>query len=127
MEKVNYPNDYNRVMPYLIVQDAASFMAFVKTVFDAKEKMKDVAEDGSVRHGELIIGDSIIMVGNAQKEWPPMTAGLFIYVADADATWQKAIENGATTVMPITSKDYGRAGGVLDPFGNTWWITAHQQ
>ena len=53
-----------------------------------------------------------------------MPAGLFIYVEDADETYKKAIEEGATVVTTLSDQAYGRSGGVKDPFGNTWWITA---
>jgi uncharacterized glyoxalase superfamily protein PhnB len=49
---------------------------------------------------------------------------MFVYVADADVTFDKAIKAGSTTVMEIADLEYGRSGGVTDPFGNVWWITS---
>jgi len=64
------------------------------------------------------------MFGGSTEDWSVMTAGLFIYVEDADATYQKAMEAGAATVMALSDQAYGRTCGVKDPEGNTWWITS---
>jgi uncharacterized glyoxalase superfamily protein PhnB len=64
------------------------------------------------------------MFGQSSADWGSDNAGLFVYVEDADATFKKALDAGATEVMPVTDQSYGRSGGVKDPFGNTWWITA---
>jgi uncharacterized glyoxalase superfamily protein PhnB len=45
-------------------------------------------------------------------------------VKNADETFEKAINEGATIVREITEQSYGRSGGIKDPFGNIWWITA---
>jgi PhnB protein len=42
---------------------------------------------------------------------------LFIYVADCDATYQRALDNGAISIMPPANQDYGRSCGVRMPFG----------
>jgi uncharacterized glyoxalase superfamily protein PhnB len=69
------------------------------------------------------VGDSRIMLGEAHKEWKPMPTGIYLYVKDSDAVFQKAVEAGAETVMPVTNQFYGdRHGGVRDPSGNLWWI-----
>ena len=37
---------------------------------------------------------------------------------------KKAIENGAALEMEAGDMPYGdRQGGVVDPFGNLWWIS----
>jgi PhnB protein len=53
-----------------------------------------------------------------------MTFGL--YVQDADKAFQKALDAGATLVMPVSDMFYGdRVGQVMDPFGYKWMITTH--
>lgn len=117
------PDYYRTVMPYLILEDASAFLAFTKTVFGAKEKMKTQDDEG-IRHAEIVIGDSTIMLGQSGGSWKPQPAGLYINVDSADETYQKALEAGATNVMELSDQDYGRTCGVLDPCGNTWWITS---
>ncbi|MDX2001651.1 MAG: VOC family protein [Chitinophagales bacterium] len=123
---MNIPQGYQTVMPYLIIRNADQFFDWMQQVFGATEKMRVNNEDGSLMHGELQIDDNnTIMYGQASAEWGENTGGFFIYVADADATYQKALDKGASSLMEMSDRDYGRTGGVKDPFGNTWWITTH--
>jgi len=120
----NIPSGYQQVMPYLIIPRALQFIEFTQDVFGATLKMKEMRDEHTVGHCEILIGESCIMFGEASGEFPTMNAGLFIYVADADETYSKALDAGATAVMPLSDQNYGRTGGILDPFGNTWWITS---
>ncbi|MBP1223192.1 VOC family protein [Flavobacterium sp. 1355] len=118
------PIGHQTVMPYLILNGALQFIAFTKNVFNAKTLSKALHEDGTVMHAEVIIGESTIMVTDEIKDWTKQTANLFVYVPNADETFKKAIDAGATIVMELSDKDYGRTCGVTDPFGNVWWITS---
>jgi PhnB protein len=120
---MNIPNGHQAVMPYLMLEDAAGFMDFAKTVFDA-EVTHQTMRDGLVGHCEIQIGGSTIMFSNSRDEWKPATANMFVYVESADATYEKAIANGSETIMPPADQEYGRSCGVSDPFGNVWWITS---
>ncbi|MEJ7680943.1 MAG: VOC family protein [Segetibacter sp.] len=124
MENLEIPTGYQRVMPYLIIKNATVFFNFMQKVFEATEKMKIMRDDTHIMHGELQIGESTIMFADSTEEFKPQTAGLFVYVQDADETYNKALEEGATSVTAMSKQDYGRSGGVLDPFGNVWWITS---
>lgn len=119
------PDYYRTVMPYLIVEDASEFLDFTKNVFGAEEKIKTEDEEG-IRHAEIAIGDSTIMLGQSGGPWKPQPAGLYINVESADDTYKKALDAGATTVMELSNENYGRTCGVLDPCGNTWWITSQE-
>ena len=125
MQKINFPTDYQQVMPYLILQNAAGFMQFMKDVFGAVEKMKHMRDEHIIMHGEVNVGECVIMFAEATDQYGVQNGGFFIYVADADATYEKALSLGATAVMPVSDQQYGRSGGVKDPFGNTWWVTTH--
>ncbi len=124
MINVTIPDGYNRVMPYLIVADAEAFLSFTQKVFGAEEKLREMRDESTIKHAEVRIGDSVIMFGQSIEKWPPQGAGMFIYVDDADAVYQKALAEGATEIMKPEDQPYGRSGGVQDPFGNTWWITS---
>ncbi len=128
MNKVQVPQGYQQVMPYLILNDANGFLQFVTEVFEAKEKMLMHRDDKSIMHGEVFIGDSVIMFAQATSEFPAGPgASFFIYVADVDKTFQDVLNRGGTAVQKVDDKDYGRSGGATDPFGNTWWITSAKQ
>lgn len=120
---MNLPQGYQTVMPYLILKDVAAFIDFTKTVFGAEEMAVYNNENGSIMHAEIQIGGSTLMMGQSTEDWGVQNAGLYIHVEDTDGTFQKALEQGATVIMPVENKEYGRTCGVKDPQGNTWWIT----
>jgi PhnB protein len=121
------PENYNRVMPYLILEDAPGFLTFTQKLFNAKELQKVTDDNGGIIHAEIKIGDSIIMCGNSGGQWKPQPAGLYIHVENSDETYRKAIELGAKSVMEPSDQSYGRASGITDPFGNTWWLTSAKE
>ena len=120
---------YHRVTPYLLVQGAEKLITFMKNAFDAKETERYSMPDGSIGHAEVRIGDSVIMVADAQgDEYKPMAAGIHLYVEDCDVTYKRAIGAGATSVREPQDQFYGdRSAGVNDQFGNKWWIATHKE
>ncbi|RYY21762.1 MAG: VOC family protein [Chitinophagaceae bacterium] len=127
MDAIKFPQGYNQVMPYLILENANAFQTFMETVFHAEEKMKVLRDDKTIMHAELRLGDVVIMFAQSSNEFPPTPGAFFIYVNDADATFNDALANGATKLQDVTDQDYGRSGGVKDSNGNTWWITAEKK
>lgn len=67
------------------------------------------------------------MAGEPVAEYGSFPASIYIYVSDCDSIYEKAIQNGAKSIMvPTDMKHAGeRYGGVKDPFGNIWWIATH--
>ena len=115
---------YPTIVPYLVLKRAEKFIDFTEMVFDATLKIKQMRDEKLIMHAEVQIGDSIIMFADETPEFSNSTAGLFVTVKDADAAFQKALDHGAIIVSDLSDQSYGRGGGVKDPFGNTWWITA---
>lgn len=111
------------VSPYFLVKDGAAFLAFMTNVFGATTVAVHHNESGGIMHGEAGIDDSIIMFGESTGDYPPETGSVFVYVKDTDETYKKAMAAGSTSRQEPSTKDYGRAAGIRDPFGNTWWIT----
>lgn len=123
MNSQSLPNGYQHVMPYIIVPDPEALLKFMKAVLGATERRIDRRDDGSFGHGEVNVGESVIMFSGSAADWEPNPAGLFVYVDDADAAFAKALEQGASEVMAVTDQSYGRSGGVKDTNGCTWWLT----
>ena len=68
----------------------------------------------------------LMLAGARPPEWPAQSASFYLYVADCDATYKKAIAAGATSIMEPADQFYGdRHGGVKDASGNSWWIATH--
>ena len=110
------PEGWNCITPYLAVRNAKAAIAFYQKAFGAKE-----------------IG-RLIMLSEEMPEWgnkSPATLGattvaMVLYVANADTTFQQALDAGATAVSPVKDEFYGdRSGVVLDPFGHKWHINTH--
>jgi PhnB protein len=111
----------------LIVEGADGLINFLKQAFGAEQRgPRMTTADGSIGHAEVVIGDSVVMVADATEQFLPKSSLLHLYVLDCDATYQRALEAGATSTQEPTDQFYGdRSGGVADAWGNTWWISTH--
>jgi PhnB protein len=116
---------YRTVTPYLVVSNADAELAFLKAAFGGTEIQVHRNEDKTVMHAEIQIGDSLIMLGQAGGQSAARPAALYLWVADVDATYAKALSAGATSESAPEDKPYGhRNAGVVDQNGVTWWIGA---
>ncbi|NGY06880.1 VOC family protein [Solimonas terrae] len=117
------PQGYNAVAPYLIVGDAGATIDFLVATFGATPLRMIPHEDGRLRHGEVRIDDSVVMLADAMEGWPPVPSHVHVYVADVDATYARALRAGATGVQaPVQQDDPDRRGGFRDAGGTTWWV-----
>ena len=120
------PDGYHSITPYLVVQGVPKLIEFLKRAFEAKETERVTQPDGRVRHAEVKIGDSVVMLGEATGEHTPMPTSLYLYVPDADTTYKRALQAGGISLMEPANQFYGdRNAGVKDPVGNHWWIATH--
>jgi uncharacterized glyoxalase superfamily protein PhnB len=117
------PAGYGTVTPWIISTNAAGLIAFLQRAFDGELIGRVDNPDGTVGHAEVRIGTSIVMAFDGKPEWGPTPAFLRLYLPDAEATFRKAIEAGATEVTRVTHLAFGdKVGRVRDPFGNVWWL-----
>ena len=117
------PAGYTNVSPYLIVDGAGRSIEFLTRVFDARELRRFADDTGRVRHAEVRLGDSVLMIADGADGWPPVPSHVHVYVEDVDATYRKALAAGAQAVQePGQRGDEDRRGGVKDAGGTTWWI-----
>ncbi|ANN20672.1 extradiol dioxygenase [Amycolatopsis orientalis] len=118
------PTGYHSVTPWIISRDTARVIDFLKRVFDAEPLGEPVyVEGGKIGHAEVRIGDSVVMLFDAQDDWIETPAYLRLYVEDSVETQRRAVEAGAEEVTRQTELFFGdRVGRVRDPFGNLWWI-----
>lgn len=120
------PERYHSVTPYLIVENAAGLIEFLKQAFEAEELMRMAQPDGGIMHAEVRLGDATIMLADATDQYPPTPAFLYLYVEDTDAVYHKALAAGATAIREPTDEFYGdRTAAVRDAFGNQWGIATH--
>ncbi len=128
------PEGFHTVTPYVTIKGAAKAIEFYKEAFGATEIFRWADPDGSIRHAEVVIGSSPVMLTDEAPEFGmagPQSLGgspvhMFLYVEDVDAVFSRAIAAGATELMPVEdSEDGDRRGGVTDPFGHVWYIATH--
>ena len=112
---------------YLAVRAANELIDFVKRAFGAEELLRTSGSGGGL-HAEVRIGDTKLMIGGGEA-WrgTPTPTALHLYVTDADSTYRRALEAGATSLRPPVDQPYGdREASVTDLAGNHWYIATHQ-
>ena len=120
------PDGFHTVTPYLVIQGVNKLLDFVSHAFDAKITDSIEMPDGSVKHAEVQIGDSRVMIGEAGDGQDPMPGMLYLYVPDIDVFYAQAMAAGAESIQEPTDHFYGdRSGGVKDSCGNIWYIATH--
>ena len=128
------PEGYHSVTPYLVIKNAAAAIEFYKKAFGAVELFRMPAPGSKIRHAEIKIGDSPVMLAD---EYPDMgfkgpesfggtPVSLMIYVDDVDNIYPQAIAAGGKELRPLQNQFYGdRSGTLIDPFGHVWTIGMH--
>ncbi len=115
---------FNNIAPYILVNGAAKFMEFLISGFEGTERIRVPRPDGAIMHAEVGIGDSVIELAEANDQFPPRPMTTHLYVPNADATYARALQAGATSIYAPTddhpSGDHW--GAIKDPFGNVWYI-----
>ena len=120
------PEGFHTVTPYLVADEAEQLIDFIKNAFNGKLTFIFKDTNNRVLHATVEIGNSIIMISDTMEGTPAQTSMLYLYLEDADAVYNKAIQANATSVRELKTEFYGdRAGAVKDEWGNTWWIATH--
>ena len=118
--------------PHLVVDDAAAAIDFYVKAFDAVEVVRVPRPDGKLVHASVRINGFLVMLNDDFPEMsggksmtPPALGGtpvtIHLTVTDVDAAFQRALDAGATVVVPLEEQFWGdRYGMVADPFGHHW-------
>src|SRR5262249_3762816 len=128
------PDGYHTITPQLTLDNAPQTIDWYKKALGAEEISRSVGPDGKIMHAELKIGDSRFMVNDGMmgskgpQAFGGSPAGLWLYVENSDALFNRAVNAGAKVQMPIDTQFWGdRAGAVADPAGYTWWIATRKE
>ena len=127
------PGNTSLVMPRLVCEDAAAEMEFCIRTFAAEELNRRPGPDGKVAHGLLKISGEMIMIEGVWPNLPsraPMPDAsspvvIFVYVADVDATIDRAVANGGRVLVPLQDQFWGdRIAWFIDPAGHVWTVAS---
>jgi PhnB protein len=123
MKTNTIPTGYHTVTPYLTISGAADLIEFLKQAFAAREKERITQADGTISHAEVIVGDSVIMLGEPKGACKPMGGAFYLYVEEVDAVYLRALAAGADSAMAPADQFWGdRTATVHDRFGNIWHL-----
>jgi PhnB protein len=132
------PEGHHTVTPQLILDNAAQAIDWYKKALGAEEVARAAGPDGKIMHGEIRIGNSLIMLNDAMggargpKAMGGSPASLWIYVEDCDGLFNRAVAAGAQ-VSPgpmgqLADQFWGdRTGTFTDPHGYQWTIATRKE
>ena len=111
---------YHSINPYFVVTDVPSFVEFLVNVFGGVEHgEREMRADGTTAHADVLVGDSLVMMSEADAEYAARPAVHFAYVDDVDATYARALGAGSTSIMALADQTWrDRVAGIFDPFDN---------
>ena len=124
------PAGYRTLTPYLAVPDGVAAIDFYQAAFGAEVVSRMDGPDGSLMHGELRIGDSMLQMSTEMPDFGLKApepgwvhSSLVVYVPDTDAFVDRAVAAGAILHTPVSDTFSGdRHGVVMDPFGHRWAV-----
>lgn len=115
------------VVAYLQLDGAMKAAEFYKHAFGAElANAYPVDDKGRTMHVHLYINGSSVMLSDPYPEHghplqKPQAFTMTLMVDDIDRWWKRAIDAGATPVMPPQEMFWGdRYAQLRDPFGVSW-------
>ncbi|QXE92763.1 VOC family protein [Geomonas subterranea] len=129
------PEGFHTVTAMFMFKECRKAIEFYKNAFGAVERYAMPGPDGQgIMHAELLVGDSIIMMGDefpgenckSAETLGASPVSFYLYVENVDAAFRRALEAGAVEKMEVQEMFWGdRAGSLQDPFGYNWMLATH--
>ena len=122
------------IIPYFVYRDGAAALTWLTAAFGLEQTAAFSGPDGNVLHAEMRFGTGVIMLGTATDEqraqtpWDlPAGRGIYLYVEDVDAHYERALAAGARIVYPPEDTEFGtRRYRALDLDGYEWSFGSYQ-
>jgi len=120
---------YPSVVPYVRYRDPATAIAWLCSVFGAREAIRMTVPESRVGHAELVVHSHVIAVGLSTEpssgtgpaDRNAVRAMTLAFVPDVDAATKRAVELGGFLVDPPTDMPWGlRQSIVSDTEGHVW-------
>ena len=117
------PEGFHTVTPYITASNAAAVIDFLQRAFGATVVERIEGDKGRIRHAQIKVGDSIVMLTDGNDDCRPAPAAFYLYLEDVDAAYEQALRAGGISIMEPADQFYGdRSGGIRDACGNSWWL-----
>jgi uncharacterized glyoxalase superfamily protein PhnB len=117
------------IYPYLLYHSCEDALEWLSRAFGFEETLRYTGEAGYVNHAEMRLGDARIFMGNPgegyrnPKEQGGETIGLYVYVDDVDAHYERAKSAGAEITEAPVDQEYGeRRYTAVDTEGHKWFF-----
>ncbi len=118
------------IFPFLRYQDAPAAIEWLARAFGFEKHMVVPGPDGTIRHAQMRFGPGVIMLGTVRDDklgmkrptdLPAVNQGIYIYVDDVDAHYERAKTAGAEILRELQDTDYGsREYSARDLEGYLW-------
>lgn len=66
----------------MVTDGTGAFPDFVARAFDGEELGRVATEDGSIGHGEIRVGDTVVLAFDRRADRPVVPSPLRVFVAD---------------------------------------------
>lgn len=120
------------ITPYLLYEDVATMLDWLSRAFGLTEKLRFNAEDGSVNHAEMQIGDGAIFPGRPRRRVQEPEVRWWLARAGARARRRRGrpLRAGpgrrAEIRLELHDTEYGdRRYDAYDPEGHLWSFATH--
>src|ERR1044071_9566127 len=135
------PTDHPTVIPMIAYEDGVAALEWLAKAFGFHERARQIGADGKLSHGEMEVGDGVIMLGtptpdyespkhhretcDQARKWstvPWIIDGVLVYVDNLDAHFARAKAAGATILSEIETDPPGRRYRAEDLEGHRWFF-----
>jgi PhnB protein len=123
----------------LTYENGPAAMDWLAKVFGFQELTRMIGSDGLLAHGEMAVGDGLIMLATATpayespkrhrehcaqaQAWsavPYIIDGVLVYVDNVDQHYAQAVSAGAAILSELEDAGPGRRYRAEDPEGHRW-------
>lgn len=131
--------NFQQFIPMLSYEDGVAALEWLCRVFDFTEQTRRLDDAGRLSHGEIAMGNSIIMLAEPSPDYqspahhrqvcadaakwyavPYVINGVLVYVDDIHAHFEKAKAGGATILSEIEEGGPGTRYRAEDLEGQRW-------
>ncbi len=120
-------SDHTRpnIFPALNYRDAPAALEWLEKALGFRPSAVHRGPGDTIAHAEMKLGSGGIMFGSLREEpgnpWAQSRMGIYVWVPDVDAHYERARAAGAEIIRPLAETSYGaREYSVRDPEGNLW-------